>query len=120
MVGAGMIAFVGALPTYAANEPLVQRFAECAGRLSAQMEYSWLVNLPPEQITTLRASMIALLDAVTPVDARRQVLAQRIAAKAAHWSLLTRATFNDDAQDAAWARARAEQSVSSCASLALS
>lgn len=118
--GAAMLMVLPCLAPAQSGDPLLQRFAECAGRMSAQMEYAWLVGIPPEDITAQRAAMIGLLDAVTPPEARRDALALRIEAKAAHWRLLTRATFNDDPADADWALTRAQQAVAGCTALALS
>lgn len=109
-----------ALPALAEDDPL-RTFAACAGRLSAQMEHQWLVSDPASDRTeTQRDAMIALLDAIMPPEAARRVLAWRIDAKHAQAVLLTRATFNDDPADAAWAARRADMEVAACTGLLLS
>ncbi|MFY0632305.1 MAG: hypothetical protein JXQ91_00710 [Vannielia sp.] len=105
-----------ALPARA--EPLEMQFAACTGRFSALMEHQWLLPDPAvEQTTRRRAAMISLLEAVMPPDTGREVLARRIEAKYAQAVLLTRATFNDDPDDARWAATRAEAAIASCAAL---
>ncbi|MEC7761818.1 MAG: hypothetical protein VX874_07935 [Pseudomonadota bacterium] len=105
----------------AGTADLVRQFATCSGRLSAQMEFQWLLgDDAADQTRRERAAMIALLDAVTHPDERRSALATRIQAKHAQNVLLTRATFNADEDDAAWAAARAEVEIGSCRALILS
>ncbi len=67
-----------------------------------------------------RASMLSLVEAIMTPDQGRDVLNWRIDAKQAHAVLLTRATFNDDADDAAWALNRAEAYLAACTGLLLS
>ncbi len=110
---------VMATPTHA-SDALSDMFASCTGRLSAQLEHAWLVGTPSEEIQAQRQAMVTLLEAVMTPDRGRQVLAIRIDAKHAQAALLTRATFNDDAEDAEWALRRAEVEVAHCASLLLS
>ena len=99
----------------------LRMFADCAGRLSAQMEYQWLMRDPSsEQTAAQRAAMLELVEAIMTPDQGRDVLAWRIGAKQAHAVLLTRATFNDDANDAAWALDRAETQLAACTGLLLS
>ncbi len=103
-----------------ASDAHVKTFADCAGRLSALMEHQWLFSDPDANRTqNERAAMISLLEAVMPEDAARQVLAYRIEAKQAQAVLLTRATFNEDRQDAAWALARSDAEIGACRSLML-
>jgi hypothetical protein len=117
---AGFALGMSALPASAGDDPL-RTFASCAGRLSAQVEHQWLMSDPASERTEAqRAAMISLLEAIMPSDAARQVLAWRIDAKQAQAVLLTRATFNDDAGDAAWAARRAEMQVAACTGLLLS
>jgi len=98
---------------------IVATFATCTGRLSAQMEHEWLMGGHDEAIASQRAAMAELLVSITPAGAGRDALAARIEAKMAHASLLTRATFNRDAEDAAWASARAEAEIAACQGLLL-
>lgn len=105
----------------AGTTDLVHQFATCSGRLSAQMEFQWLLgDENADRTQQEREAMIALLEAVTPPEARRSALATRIQAKYAQNRLLTRATFNADEDDAAWAAARAEVEIGSCRALILS
>ncbi|MEJ6402607.1 hypothetical protein [Yoonia sp. 2307UL14-13] len=95
-------------------------FANCAGRLSAVMEYQWMVDGPQsEQTETQRDQMLDLVAAIMPVDQGRQVLSWRVTAKSAQWTLLSRATFNDDPGDAAWARRMADRYAGECTALLL-
>ena len=99
---------------------LEQRFAVCAGRLSAQLEHQWLLSDPEAEMTERRRrAMVELFDAVGTGQDRARLLAVRIEAKHAHHSLLTRATFNDDPRDAQWAAHHAQLQLDDCASLLL-
>lgn len=103
------------------SEQQLRTFATCAGRLSAVMEYQWMFDGPASERTKLqRAAVIDLIDAVMPADRGREVLHWRISAKLAQSALLTRATFNDDRQDAAWAREQADRFARECTGLLLS
>ena len=102
-----------------AGDALLDTFATCAGRLSAQMEYEWMFDGPAAERTgAQRAAMVALLAAILPEGRGPEVLARRISAKAAHSALLTRATFGDDPH-AGWAARRAEVLVAECTALLL-
>lgn len=104
-----------------AGDGIVWTFAGCTGRLSAQMEYQWLISDPASDITEARRKvMIALLEATMSQEDARSILAHRIDAKHAQSRLLTRAHFNRDAEDAAWAQRRAETEIATCAALLLS
>ncbi|WP_413720314.1 hypothetical protein [Silicimonas sp. MF1-12-2] len=104
-----------------ADDDLVRTFATCAGRLSATMEHQWLMGDGEAELTERRRiSVIAILDALTPEDRGPEILNWRIEAKMALASLLTRATFNDDSEDAAWAERQAQMMIGSCNSLILS
>lgn len=113
----------GLVPTTAAwayDDPL-RTFADCAGRLSATMEHQWLLSDPASDRTQAqRAAMLSLIEAIMAPNQAPDVLTWRIDAKQAHAILLDRATFNDDAEDAAWALSRAEQQVATCTGLLLS
>lgn len=103
-----------------AGVDILWTFATCTGRLSAQMEHQWLISDPSADRTEAqRAAMISLLEATTPPGGGRDVLARRIDAKQAQAVLLTRATFNDDPEDALWARRRAESEIAACVGLLL-
>ena len=73
-----------------------------------------------EQTKLQRAAVIDLVEAIMPPDRGRDVLHWRISAKLAQSALLTRATFNDNADDAAWARQQATQFERACTGLLLS
>ncbi|MEM9427292.1 MAG: hypothetical protein AAGA06_11385 [Pseudomonadota bacterium] len=104
-----------------AHDDPLQTFSSCVGRLSATMEHQWLLSDPMSDRTEAqRAAMLSLVEAIMPAGDGRHVLAWRIAAKRAHAVLLTRATFNDDAADAAWALTRAEAELAACTRLLLS
>ncbi len=105
----------------AAQPDTLKTFASCAGRLSAEMEHQWLLSDPASyQTEAHRAAMLSLVDAIMAPDQGRDVLNWRVDAKQAHAVLLTRATFNDDADDAAWALSRAEAELAACTGLLLS
>ena len=85
------------------------------------MEYQWLISDPASETTEARRKvMIALLEATMSQEDPRSILAHRIDAKHAQSQLLTRARFNRDAEDAAWAQRRAETEIAACAALLLS
>lgn len=97
------------------DDPL-RFFAHCTGRLSAEMSHRATLAQPGvEDVATLRASFITLVQALTPEGHGREVLSWRIDARAAHSALLSRATFQQDA----WAASRAEAEVAHCVSLVL-
>ncbi len=115
---------LGALPASAGSsfetDPL-RTFAACAGRLSALMEHQWMFDGDASEITQRqRAQLIELAGAIMAPEQGQQVLAWRINAKAAHHALLTRATFNDDPGDAAWAADMAALQAADCTALLLS
>lgn len=99
----------------------VRFFAACSGRLSAQMEFQWLMQDPAaDQTREHRERMLDLLQAVMPQGAGPDVLTWRINAKMAHAALLTRGTFEGDTEDAAWARASADAALAQCTGMMLS
>ncbi len=97
---------------------MTRTFATCTGRFSALMEHQWLLS-PAEADTTelQRRQMIELLQAVMPSARARDVLSLRIEAKYAQSLLLTRATFNADAADAARAGVTSARLLAHCAAL---
>lgn len=99
----------------------LQIFATCAGRLSAVMEFQWMFDGAASENTAIqRAGLLDLIEAIMPPDYGREVLQWRLSAKAAQSALLTRAAFNQDPQDAAWAQTASRQQTAECASLLLS
>lgn len=107
-----------AIPSH--DDP-VRFFATCAGQLSAQMEFQWLMQDPAaDQTRQFRATMLELLQAVAPRDPGPELLSWRINAKMAHAALLRRAEFGSRPDDAAWARARAAAAIRTCTGLLIS
>lgn len=99
----------------------LQTFATCVGRLSAVMEHQWMFDGPAsEKTNTSRAHLLDLVAAVMEPEQSSEVLQWRISGKHAQAILLSRATFSDDADDAAWARAQALQFEQGCTGLLLS
>ena len=103
-----------------ADAPLVDLFAGCAGRLSAQMEHQWLMGDPGSDRTQARQrAMVALLDTVTPPDLSTRAMALRVEAKQAQATLLRRASFGGNTSEASWARRRASKELAACTGLLL-
>ena len=111
-----------ALPLWAvdfgpAADPLPM-IATCTGRLSALMEYQWLVQDPgADQTQSQRDAMVVLLAAVTPAGGQMRAMSLRIEAKAAAAGVLRQARFNPDVAEAGWAQARVARLVADCAAL---
>jgi hypothetical protein len=106
--------------TAVAGPDLHDLFATCTGRLSAQMEHQWLLRDGASSVTERhRASMIAVLDALTTEENAAKALSIRINSKYAQAALLSRATFNRDAGDAEWAGRKADRDVATCLILIL-
>lgn len=111
-------------PTYASpatSDDQLRYFATCAGRLSAVMEYQWMFDGAASERTKIhRAAVIDLISAIMNPEQGRQVLHWRLVGKQAQSTLLTRATFNQNATDATWAREQATLYERECTSLLLS
>jgi hypothetical protein len=105
------------LPLRAEALPDLRDLAACTGRLSAVMEDAWHDGGAVADIARLRRDAIVdVLAAVTPAGADNQVMGWRVAAKAAHASLLAKARFGEG--DAARQAARqAGLLVSGCSAL---
>ena len=113
------VALVIAAPLHAA-QPLYQIFADCAGRLSAEIEHAWLLNLSQaDQLEARRSVFLSLLDATLPPDDAPQAMSHRIEAKMAQFALLTAATFDASEQRAARAKDRARWHIARCDELLL-
>lgn len=96
---------------------LMRLFATCTGRLSAMMEYQWLVQDPGASDTEARRDAMAeLLAAAMPVDGAARAMDLRLQAKAAEAQLLLRALD----RNGAWALALARRQVAGCAALLVS
>lgn len=115
----GVAALVGCLLVLPAAaradpaEPILPRFAECAGRLVAQMEHEWLLTDPASAETeaTLEA-VTAVLDLMAP-GGTVETRAWRVSARAAHRRLLSSASFGG----AEWAGDAARRYILGCAAL---
>lgn len=98
------------------QDPL-RLFAACTGRLSALMEYQWLVQDPAAPQTEARRDAMAdLLQAALPLGAERHAMDLRLQAKAAEAALLRQAL----GRDGDWALRRALTQVAGCTALLLS
>lgn len=105
--------------TLDASDP-VRLFATCTGRLSALMEYQWLVQDPRSALTeVLRDQMSDLSQAALPVGGEVRAMDLRLQAKAAEATVLQQALFGRrDRAD--WAAAQAQHQLDSCTALLLS
>lgn len=121
-VAALIAAFTVPMPSHANGpEQHLRNFATCAGRLSAVMEFQWMFDGPAsEQTKAQRTAVLDLIGAIMEPGQDRTVLHWRLSAKHAQAVLLTRATFNDDPDDAAWAYAQAARLTQECTGLLLS
>lgn len=96
-------------------------FATCTGRLSAEMEFQWLIGAPSgDRTQAQRDAFIDILDALAPQDDIGTILHQRISAKMAHAALLQTAQFGTDPDQSARAADRAAKLVQACTNLVLS
>lgn len=120
LAATGLVSSLGG-PLPALENNALQTFAVCAGRLSAVMEHQWLFDGPASETTQRqRAHLLDLVAAVMDPAQAREVMQWRISGKQAQSVLLTRATFNSNADDAAWAKAKADDYAQSCTGLLLS
>lgn len=99
---------------------LTDTMAICAGRMSAEMEFAWLLSDPAaDQFETQRLRFVEILNALGPADNPRHKLSLRIDAKIAHSGLLTTAYFGTDAARATWAKRHATRQRMSCQNMLL-
>jgi hypothetical protein len=104
---------------FAQSNP-VSLFATCTGRLSALMEFQWLVQDPQSGPTeALRDQMADLLAAALPDGEEVRAMDLRIQAKVAEAALLHEALFGSKDRQA-WAWAQAHRLLSRCTALLLS
>jgi hypothetical protein len=96
-------------------------FATCTGRLSALMEFQWLMQDPGADATmALRDQMLSLAEAAAQsADGPVQAMNWRVQAKAAQAALLSQAAFALDTRRAHQARIRAQSLTDECLSLLL-
>lgn len=99
----------------AAQEADLRWFADCTGRLSAEMEHQWLLSDPASDRTEQRRDeMWDLALAVMPEGAEAQAMGWRVQAKQAQAALLSQARFGTDPALAGQARARAATLAGQC------
>lgn len=118
-----VFALISALagPVRAYDHSQLQTFATCAGRLSAVMEYQWMFDGDASERTKeQRTTVLELMSAIMDPQMGRQVLSWRLSGKQAQYVLLTRGTFNEDAEDATWAMSQASYFEKECTGLLLS
>lgn len=118
-----LLAIVSWSAAFAApRDGLLERFAQCSGRLSAQVEHFRLMRDPrADDAERARDAMVELLNSI-PLKHEDEVRAMslRLDAKVAHAGLLARATFYPEEIDALWAAQRADALAEECVSLVLS
>lgn len=117
-----LLAVIAGSPCAAAPETSfdpVKAFAECAGRLSARLEHSWLMGGHDDNAQFLRQGFVDLLDAIPHEVPGRTVLDWRIRAKQDQSRLLQIATFHLDESRRQQAQGRALTLSRSCSSLLL-
>lgn len=128
-MGKMLISFLGLSLTYLApegsssaqtlpNTDPTRLFATCTGRLSALMEYQWLIQDPASDATErLRDQMADLLTATLTPDTAVHAMDLRLQAKVAEADLLAVAHFG---RKNLWAEARARHQIADCTALLLS
>ena len=101
-------------------DPMSDRFAACAGRLSGLMEHQWLADDPASSETEARfATMRELLGTTLAPDKAAAALARENEAKLAWERLMKRATGEEGEDDGGWALTRAEAEIATCTQLLL-
>ena len=111
-----------ALPTVAQAQalgldPLVDRFAACAGRLDGLMEHQWMRDDPASGETEARVETLRdLVDAAIAPRKASAALAREHEAKLAWERLMKRA---EEEEDGGWALERAEAEIETCTQLLL-
>jgi hypothetical protein len=115
-VGLTLWAAPSALVADARPDPLAL-FATCTGRLSALMEFQWLVQDQGADLTKARRDAMAdLLEAATPEGLRIRAMQIRLEAKVAAAAVFLRGWRGGDPN----AGARARALLSPCAGLMVS
>lgn len=104
--------------SHARSADTLSLFAQCAGRFSAEMEFSWLVgDQDSETPKQLRSYFVEMIDAVVTPEDGPDVLARRIESKMAHIALLSRARFSKNPTEIRIAAQTAERDVAFCRSM---
>ncbi len=115
--GLGLTLLAPAPPLCAQPSDPMHLFATCTGRLSALMEYQWLVQDKGADATEMaRDAMAQLLDAAMPPDDRVHTMDLRLQAKAAEAQLLQQALT----RNGQWALALAKRHMADCTALLVS
>ncbi len=96
----------------------VRIFAHCAGRMSAEIEFRWLMgDGETDAAERQRGYFVEMIEAVIEPGTGPAVLAERIEAKMAHAALLHRSTFSINAVEARMAAQAARQNLAGCRSM---
>lgn len=104
----------------AERSELADIIASCTGRLSAELEFAWLLNTPEaDKVQEQRNRFVDILESLGPSEDPRAQLALRIDAKMAHAGLLSQAFFGTDATRATWAKHQAVRQKSRCQNMLL-
>ncbi|SNR26675.1 hypothetical protein [Puniceibacterium sediminis] len=105
----------------AAKRDLAYVFADCAGRMSAMMEFQWMFDGAASERTDVTITRFdVLIDATAgPEQTGRELLNWRIEAKMAQSRLLNLATFGQDERLRRQAARAAAQYVAHCEALLL-
>ena len=114
-----LIVVVLCAPQSVMADDLFKTFAGCAARFSAAMEHAWLLGEDAQELTSSRGTFVSMLEATLPADRSAEALNYRVAVKMAQATLLTTASFSDDAEKANRARQLSEQYLASCRRLLL-
>lgn len=93
-----MLCMVSTLPVTARADQSssIRLFAECAGRLSASIEHSWLIGTDDTALQTQREGFSDLVEALADPTDRVQVMDWRIRAKMDHKRLLSLSVFSPE------------------------
>ena len=117
---AGALIMTGLIGPARANDDLVLVFAGCTGRISAEMEFAWLMrDARGVALQAQRERFVSILEAVMPPDRAREALSYRVEAKLAHSAMLNTAHFGTDARRAKMAKQQTQMNVQSCQTLLL-
>ncbi|MEM6588430.1 MAG: hypothetical protein AAF641_08295 [Pseudomonadota bacterium] len=117
---AGFLLSFGVCAYAAEPDELTEIIATCAGRMSAELEFAWLLSDPQAEIfEEQRLRFVEILETLAPVTNPEHRLGLRIDAKMAHASLLTNAYFGTNAARAAWAKRHAITQRNHCQNMLL-
>lgn len=114
-IGALILALLTGPTPSAASTGLALRVAECAGRLSAEVQFAWLANQSQiDRLEAQRDQMRDLLTALTENDAGDDLISAVIEAKYAQALLRQSAAFGTDDKRQQLARRQATLMLASC------